>query len=78
MIAKPAISESDIRSMIEGIDGDIRSGLVKGPTGLEIWTSNRRRLVGFLEDWKLWRKQTARHQRPSVRHHITRRVKTPI
>lgn len=66
--------------MIAGINDDLRSGLVKSTISREIWLNQKERLQGYLADWKAWRKQEqllrARHQRPSVRRYITRKVKT--
>lgn len=77
MIAKPSISEACIRSMIVGINDDLRSGLVKSAISREIWQNQKERLQAYLADWKAWHRRNCRHQRPSVRRHITRRVKTP-
>lgn len=82
MIAKPSIPESEIRDAIVSIDDDYRNGKLELPVTRSFWKEERKRLLAKLDDWQAWRKQErllrARHQRPSVRRHITRRVKMPL
>ena len=81
MIAKPDMPEAEIRLTIERIDEDFRAGKMELPVTRSFWKEERKRLFAKLDDWQAWRKQERRlralHQRPSVRRHITRRVKTP-
>ena len=82
MIAKPSMPEAEIRAAIDGINADLRSGKMERAATMKFWLKERRKLLEKLDDWQTWRKQDrvlrARHQRPSVRRHITRRVRTPL
>ena len=80
MIAKPAIAESDIRRLIaecnETIDAD------RFPSMRRYWMNERGGYMAMLEEWQEYRRSAAasraRHQRPSVRRHIPRKVKMPL
>ena len=79
MIAKPKHSESQIRFQISEMEKMLRitPNWMQSPIHDQIERCNDR-----LSQWKAWRREMvlnrARHQRPSVRRHITRRVKMPL
>ena len=82
MIAKPAIPEADIRKAIEDINAGLASGEMTLETTRRFWKGERFNFEVMLKEWKAYRRQEiekrACHQRPSVRRHITRRVKMPL